>query len=305
MSTSPAIHTGLSPADAGKGRLTADTHCTVWTARGPKRTLAFSMVDFSPLGVEEVEAASSSFSTTTERRCISDRDRTDVVIQRNLDRLAAATDELAAGAIVRDLLAGAVDRLHWLCACMLYRSYPRLTRPPINLHADELLSFVVERMIKAMRSVRPHNVRQFFAVCNQHMRWELNDLARRLDKQPQACQVNESLVAAELPSSCSHLSPKVVRILEAIDGLPDAEREMFDLVRLQGLRFSEAASIAGVCYKTVQRRLNRALMLLSERLADLDYRHSDEPGDSRRLPAADVWSWDFAKGMKDETMTVS
>ena len=120
-----------------------------------------------------------------------------------------------------------------------------------------------------MRSVRPHNIRQFFAICNQHMRWELNDLARRLDHQPHACEVNESFVADELPSDCSQLSPNAVRILEAIDGLPDDEREMFDLVRLQGLSLSEAASIGGVCVKTVQRRLNRAVVLLSEQLCDL------------------------------------
>jgi RNA polymerase sigma-70 factor (ECF subfamily) len=152
---------------------------------------------------------------------------------------------------------------------MLYRSYPRLTRPPINLRPDELLSSTVERMIKAMRSVRPQNIRQFFAVCNQHMRWELNDLARRLDKQPHACPVDESLAAVELPSACSQLSPNAIRILEAIDALPEAEREMFDLVRLQGLSLQEAATIAGVCIKTVQRRVNRALMLLSEQLGDL------------------------------------
>jgi RNA polymerase sigma-70 factor (ECF subfamily) len=29
---------------------------------------------------------------------------------------------------------------------------------------------------------RPTNVRQFFALANQHLRWELNDLARRLDE---------------------------------------------------------------------------------------------------------------------------
>ena len=62
---------------------------------------------------------------------------------------------------------------------------------------------------------------------------------------------------------------RVLRMLEAIDGLPDEEREAFDLVRLQGMTFQEAASIAGVCAKTAQRRLNRALILLSEQLGDL------------------------------------
>jgi RNA polymerase sigma factor (sigma-70 family) len=212
---------------------------------------------------------SATLTTTTDWLSMSARDCTEVLIQHNLDRLAGATDEPAANAIVREILAVAVNRLHCLCACMLYRSYPRLTRPPINLQPDELLSSIVERMMKAMRSVRPQNIRQFFAVCNQHTRWELNDLARRLDNQPHSCRVNDSLAAADPPSASSQLSPNAIRILEAIDGLPDAEREIFDLVRLQGLRFSEAALIAGVCIKTVQRRLNRALMLLSEQLGDL------------------------------------
>jgi len=210
-----------------------------------------------------------TLSKATEHVCVSSLDCTEVVIQRNLDRLAGAIDESAASAIVRELLTGAINRLQCLCASMLFRSYPRLTRPPINLRPDELLSSVIERMLKAMRSVRPQNIRQFFAVCNQHMRWELNDLARRLDKQPRACAVSESMAATEFPSTSSQLSPNAVRILEAIDGLPDEEREAFDLVRLQGMTFQEAASIAGVCAKTAQRRLNRALILLSEQLGDL------------------------------------
>jgi RNA polymerase sigma-70 factor (ECF subfamily) len=58
-------------------------------------------------------------------------------------------------------------------------------------------------------------------------------------------------------------------MLEAIDGLPEAEREVFDLVGIQGLTHAEAAAVVGVSEKTVQRRLNRARLLLAERLADL------------------------------------
>ena len=43
----------------------------------------------------------------------------------------------------------------------------------------------------------------------------------------------------------------------------------FDLVRVQGLTYAEAAEVVGVSQKTVQRRLNRARLLLTEQLADL------------------------------------
>ena len=62
---------------------------------------------------------------------------------------------------------------------------------------------------------------------------------------------------------------------EAIDGLPEDEREAFDLVRIQGLTQAEAAEVLGVSAKTVQRRLNRGLLLLAEQLADL--RPDDAP----------------------------
>ena len=54
---------------------------------------------------------------------------------------------------------------------MLFRKYPRLTQPPLNLQPEEMLSAVTERLLKAMREARPQTVRQFFALANQHMRW--------------------------------------------------------------------------------------------------------------------------------------
>ena len=106
-------------------------------------------------------------------------ENTTVVVQRYLDALAG---QAPAEPIIRALLDRSVRRLHHLCAGLLVRSYPRLTRPPLNLQADELLGAVVERLLKALRQARPTTVRELFALAGQHMRWELNDLARRLDK---------------------------------------------------------------------------------------------------------------------------
>ncbi len=199
-----------------------------------------------------------------------DEDRTTGVVQRYLDELADVRGDAPAEPIVRALLARAVDRLHLLCAGLLHRSYPRLTRGPLNLQSEEMLGAVVERLIKAMRQVRPTNVRQFFALANQHMRWELNDLARRLDEQATAIELRESRAQAPVDSSdSSTVSPNTRRILEAIEGLPDDEREAFNLVRIQGLTQPEAAEVIGCSAKTVQRRLNRSLMMLADRLGDL------------------------------------
>ena len=194
---------------------------------------------------------------------------TTAVVQRYLNELAGMRGDSPAEPVIRDLLASAVNRLHTLCASLLFRSYPRLTRPPLNLQTDEMLSSVVERLLKAMREVRPTTVRHFFALANQHMRWELNDLARRLDEQAAAVELRDSLVPANAESSVSQISPNTRRLLQAIEGLPDDEREVFNLVRIQGITQGEAAAVLGVSPKTVQRRLNRCLMLLTNQIGDL------------------------------------
>jgi len=186
-------------------------------------------------------------------------EQTTAVVQRYLDALAG---EQSPEPIIRALLDRSVRRLQLVCANLLYRSYQRLTLPPLNLQPDEMLSAVVERLLKAMHSVRPQTVRQFFALVNQHMRWELNDLARRLDEQPNAVELQEGMVPAPA-SSDSALTPVGRRMLDAIDKLPEDEREVFGLVRIQGLTQGEAAEILGVSAKTVQRRLNRSLLILA------------------------------------------
>ena len=191
--------------------------------------------------------------------------QTTAIVQQYLDALAG---DSPSEPIIRSLLDQSVRRLQMLCANLLHRSYPRLLRPPVNLQSDELLSPVVERLLRALRETRPPSVRRFFALANQHIRWELNDLARRLDEQPAAVELREELVPAPA-SSGSGLSPLTHRILAAIDELPEEEREVFSLVRIHGTTQAEAAQVLNVSTKTVQRRLNRSMLMLADSLADL------------------------------------
>jgi RNA polymerase sigma-70 factor (ECF subfamily) len=67
------------------------------------------------------------------------------------------------------------------------------------------------------------------------------------------------------------------RILEAIDRLPEGEREAFDLVRIQGMTQAEAAAVLEVSVMTVNRRLARGLQLLVATLGDLYPGEEDSP----------------------------
>jgi RNA polymerase sigma factor (sigma-70 family) len=204
------------------------------------------------------------------------QDRTTLFVQEHLKRLAKISTDENAHPVVRELIAGSANRLHVLCASILFRSYPRLTKPPLNLQPEELLSSVVERMLKAMREFRPEGVRQFFALATRHMRWELNDLARRLDHENRTQPLNDSALAPD-QSAVTQVTRNAHRILQAIEELPTDERDVFELVRIQGMVQPAAATVLGISGKTVQRRLNRALRMLSEKLYDLQPLQSDLP----------------------------
>jgi RNA polymerase sigma-70 factor (ECF subfamily) len=87
--------------------------------------------------------------------------------------------------------------------------------------------------------------------------------------------LRDGLVPAPAGSD-SGLSPEGRGMLEAIDRLPEGEREAFDLVWIQGLTQAEAAQVLGVSAMTVNRRLNRGLQLLTATLGDL-YPGDEEP----------------------------
>ena len=195
--------------------------------------------------------------------------RTTAAVQRYLDELRTRPDEADAPQVVRELLGRSAMRLRLLCSSMIQRSYPRLARPPLNLSGEEMLGAVVERLIKALRELRPTNVREFFGLANQHMRWELNDLARRLDEHTPPVEIDERGVA-DATASETGFTASARRILAALDSLSEDEREVFGLVRIQGLNHDEASEVLGVSTKTIQRRLNRGRMQLAGLLKDLE-----------------------------------
>jgi RNA polymerase sigma-70 factor (ECF subfamily) len=68
-----------------------------------------------------------------------EQENTTAAVERYLDELPSQPGDFSAEPVVRALLGRSVRRLHLLCASFLYKSYPRLARPPMNLEADELL----------------------------------------------------------------------------------------------------------------------------------------------------------------------
>ena len=56
------------------------------------------------------------------------------------------------------------------------------------------------------------------------------------------------------------------KIKEAIDSLPEKCREIFELNRFDGLKYSEIASQLGISVRTVENQISKALKILREKL---------------------------------------
>jgi RNA polymerase sigma-70 factor (ECF subfamily) len=56
-------------------------------------------------------------------------------------------------------------------------------------------------------------------------------------------------------------------IRDAIQRLPDRCREVFELSRLHGLKYTEIAQTLGISIKTVEAQMGKALRVMREELA--------------------------------------
>jgi RNA polymerase sigma-70 factor (ECF subfamily) len=186
--------------------------------------------------------------------------------------VARYTIAVAGGApadpIVRAPLDRAFGRMRLLRANFLHRCSRRQVRPAWILQMDEVLAADAKRLLKAVRLASARTVREFFGLPRAHSPRKLDDLAQRLDGQWSIVELCEDQVeTAERSNSAD--GPGGRRMLEAIGDLPEAEREVFDLVRIQGMTQAKAAQSRGGSALTAKRRLSGGLRVLSVQLSDL------------------------------------
>jgi len=93
----------------------------------------------------------------------------------------------------------------------------------------------------------------------------LNVLRQRKRKlRPLAVEDIET--ACERPSPEQHAAARqeLDRVMVALDGLPDDQHEAVLLVRMENMKFREAAEVLGVPENTVKTRVRRGLLTLAE-----------------------------------------
>jgi len=199
-------------------------------------------------------------------------DSTTAWIQSRLDRIAAGQDHT----IVRDeLLSRASRRIHELVRSAM-RSRPDLGRWEQD---EDVLQEVLLRLDRAVRDAKPASPGQFFVIVAQHVRWATLDLIRHHfgpegHGRNHQTGVMDGASGAYQPHAPEPGRPGVeridfVRLHDAVDRLPDDERDAWHLFVYLGLTQDQAADHLGVSSKTIQRRVRSAKIRLATELDHL------------------------------------
>ena len=178
-----------------------------------------------------------------------------------LDALRAG-DESARDA----LLEHSLGHLHQLARRMFHTSWD-LRRID---QTDDVLQKAMLRLYAALDQVRPRDALSFYGLAARQIRWVLRDLARDAAA---ARVVNYRAEPPETEDPYGEPSDLAewAEFHEKIEGLPEEERETFDLLLYQGLTQKQAAVALKTSVRTVKRRWQRARLSLAHAL------HGDWP----------------------------
>lgn len=181
-----------------------------------------------------------------------------------VDRIQAGDREAADALISRS-----EQRLENLARKML-KGFPGVRRWE---ETGDVYNNAAVRLVTTLREVTPDSVAGFFRLAAQSVRRALLDLARHYAGPWNGAAHHESL--PDGPPSNWHSARTEDRNLErwaafheAVERLPDPDRELIELGYYEGLAKDEMARLFKVDEKTIRRRWNRATRKLVEVLGD-------------------------------------
>lgn len=181
-------------------------------------------------------------------------------LQALLD-LASEGNEEAYG----ELVSQASERLLKLTRKMI-GGFPRVRRWEAT---DDVFQTAAMRLYRSLSEVQPESVRDFFGLATTQIRRTLIDLARHhygpeghgakhhTDGDGRAA--DDGVLQRQAGDALSPESlDEWVQFHEAVERLPEQEREVFQLLWYGGLQQQEAAAVLRVSIPTIQRRWYQA-----------------------------------------------
>ena len=161
------------------------------------------------------------------------------------------------------------NRLQRMARSML-SGFPKLRR---WTETDDVLQNSLLRLHRALAEVRPDSARQFYGLAATQIRRELLDLAKHYyGAEGLGANHHSDGGSAATAKPDDAVEPETLddwtRFHEQVEGLPDDQREVVELLWYEGLSQPEAAEVLGVSLATVKRRWQAARLRLCELLED-------------------------------------
>ena len=183
-------------------------------------------------------------------------------LQNELQRLSQGCPESR-----RTIVELCCDRLRIMARRML-KSYGHVKRWS---DTDDVLQASLLRLHRALATVKPESVRKFYGLCAQQLRRELIDLARS-HFGPLGIGTKHDSDGGIASERCEDpFEPETLaawtEFHEAVELLPDDQKEVFSLIFYDGLTQADAARVLGVSLATLKRRWVSARLLLKDQLA--------------------------------------
>jgi len=162
------------------------------------------------------------------------------------------------------------ERLRLLTRKML-RGYPTVKRWS---ETDDVLQNAMLRLHRSLSEVQPESPRQFYGLATTQIRRELIDLARHFNG-PEGIGANHHTDDGKICEANPGAEPENLEswteFHQAVEALPDDQRDVVSLLWYEDLSQPEAAEVLGISLATLKRRWQMARLALFDRMKDLDF----------------------------------
>lgn len=155
----------------------------------------------------------------------------------------------------------------------MFHKFPALQQ---SEETGDILHMLVLKLDKALSTVVPDSVAGYFALVNLNLNWILKELARKTKASGvlKSNGMNDILNGVSDPYSGPKSNLEWVDFFEILEKLSQENREVFDLIWLQGLDQKQAAKVLGISLRTFIRRWIKSKLeirkLINEELSTHD-----------------------------------
>lgn len=155
----------------------------------------------------------------------------------------------------------------------MFHKFPSLQQ---SEETGDILHMLVLKLDKALSHVTPDSVAGYFALVNLNLNWILKELARKTKVSGvlKSTGMNDILNGVSDPYSGPKSNLEWVDFFEILEKLSQENREVFDLIWLQGLDQKQAAKVLGISLRTLIRRWIKSKLeirkLINEELSSPD-----------------------------------